>query len=98
MPQLLTDFVGIRTLGFTGSQGAGFTGSQGIQGDIGFTGSQGTAGASGGGTDRIFYENDQTMTANYTIPAAKNAMSTGPITINPGVIMTISAGARYVVI
>ena len=38
------------------------------------------------------------MTANYTIPANKNAMSTGPVTINSGVTVTVSSGSRYVVI
>jgi hypothetical protein len=52
----------------------------------------------GGGSDSLFYENGQTMTTNYTIPSTKNAMSTGPITINSGVTLTVDTGARYVVI
>lgn len=55
-------------------------------------------GATGGGADDIFIQNGQTVTTNYTIPADKNAMSTGPITINSGVTVTVSTGARYVVI
>ena len=55
-------------------------------------------GATGGGSDQVFVENDQVVTTNYTIPATKNAMSTGPITINSGVTVTVSSGARYVVI
>jgi len=55
-------------------------------------------GATGGGSDAVFVENDQAVTANYTIPATKNAMSTGPVTINSGVTVTVSSGARYVVI
>jgi hypothetical protein len=55
-------------------------------------------GATGGGADEIFIQNGQTVTTNYTIPADKNAMSTGPITINSGVTVTVSTGARYVVI
>lgn len=55
-------------------------------------------GATGGGTDQVFYQNDQVVTTNYTIPADKNAMSTGPVTINSGVTVTVSTGARYVVI
>ena len=55
-------------------------------------------GATGGGSDDIFIQNGQTVTTNYTIPADKNAMSTGPITINSGVTITVSTGARYVVI
>lgn len=55
-------------------------------------------GATGGGADAIFIENDQAITSNYTIPATKNAMSTGPITVNTGVTVTISSGSRWVVI
>jgi len=38
------------------------------------------------------------VTADYTIPADKNAMSTGPVTINSGVTVTVSSGSRYVII
>jgi len=55
-------------------------------------------GASGGGSDGVFYENDQTVTTNYTLTSNKNAMSTGPITINSGVTVTIPTGSRWVVI
>jgi hypothetical protein len=55
-------------------------------------------GATGGGGDAVFVENDQTVTTNYTIPANKNAMSTGPITVDTGVTVTVSSGSRYVVI
>jgi len=55
-------------------------------------------GATGGGADAVFIENDQTVTTNYTIPAAKNAMSTGPLTINSGVSVTVSSGSRWVII
>ena len=55
-------------------------------------------GATGGGGDAVFVENDQTVTTNYTIPANKNAMSTGPVTVDTGVTVTVSSGSRYVVI
>ena len=55
-------------------------------------------GATGAGTDDIFYENGQTVTSNYTITSGKNAMSTGPITINSGVSVTVPSGSRWVVI
>ena len=58
----------------------------------------GGGGATGGGSDEVFYENDQSVTANYTIVAAKNAMTTGPITVNAGVTVTIETGARWVVL
>lgn len=55
-------------------------------------------GATGGGADAVFIQNDQTVTTDYTIPADQNAMSTGPVTVNSGVTVTVSTGARYVVI
>lgn len=56
-------------------------------------------GATGGGANQAFYENDQSITASYTIGATKNAMTTGPITIVPievtgsisGTTLTVSA-------
>lgn len=55
-------------------------------------------GATGGGADEIFVENGQNVTVNYTLPSTRNAMSTGPITIDSGVTVTISSGARWVVL
>jgi hypothetical protein len=52
-------------------------------------------GAAGGGADRVFYENDQTVTSNYTITSGKNAVSAGPVTINAGVVVTIPAGSTW---
>jgi hypothetical protein len=43
-------------------------------------GAIGGTGATGGGLNQAFYENDQVVTTSYTIGATKNAMSTGPIT------------------
>lgn len=56
------------------------------------------AGATGGGTDQIFWENGQTVTTNYTITNNKNAMSAGPITINSGVTVTVGAGEVWTVV
>jgi hypothetical protein len=69
-----------------------------------FEGYNGTAwgavggGATGGGSDEIFIENGQEVTTNYTIPATRNAMTTGPIDILAGVTVTVSTGARWVII
>ena len=57
-----------------------------------------SAGATGGGSDQIFYENGQTVTTNYTITNGKNAMSAGPITINSGVTVTVGAGETYTIV
>ena len=55
-------------------------------------------GATGGGSDDIFIQNGQTVTTNYTITASKNAMSTGPITINSSITVTVPSGSRWVVL
>jgi hypothetical protein len=60
--------------------------------------SVGGGGATGGGTDEIFIENGQTVTTSYAIPALSNAMSTGPITINSGITVTIPTDSRWVVL
>jgi hypothetical protein len=39
-------------------------------------------GATGSAGNQVFYENDQVITANYTIPSNKNASTTGTITID----------------
>jgi len=57
-----------------------------------------SAGATGGGSDQIFYENGQNVTADYTITNGKNAMSAGPITINSGVTVTVGSGETYTVV
>ena len=61
--------------------------------------SWGTAGgASGGGTDQVFYEHDQTVTTNYSLGANKNAITAGPITINTGVTVTVPSTSNWVII
>ena len=42
--------------------------------------------------------NSATVTADYTIPAGSNAVSGGPITIDGGVTVTVSAGSVWTVI
>jgi hypothetical protein len=56
------------------------------------------AGATGGGADTVFVENSQIVTTSYTITAGKSAMSTGDITINSGVTVTVPTGSRYVIL
>ena len=55
-------------------------------------------GATGGGSDKVFYENDITITTNYTITTNKNAMSAGPVTINSGVTVTVPSGSVWSII
>jgi hypothetical protein len=67
----------------------------------GYTGSAWSSvggGATGGGSDAVFVQNGQTVTTSYSIPSGQNAMSTGPITVNSGVTVTIPSGSRWVVL
>lgn len=58
----------------------------------------------GGGTGQAFapsvpiYENTQTVSASYTITTGSSAMSTGPVTLSSGVVVTIPSGSRWVII
>ena len=58
------------------------------------------AGATGGNSNLngVFWENQQTVTHNYTIQNNYNAGSFGPITINSGITVTVGAGESWTVI
>jgi len=58
----------------------------------------GFGGASGSSGNAVFYENDINVTADYEITSGKNAMSAGPITIDPGITVTIPAGSVWTVV
>lgn len=55
-------------------------------------------GATGGGGDQVFYENELTVTTSYTLTTNRNAMSTGPITIDAGVTVTVPTNQRWVIL
>ena len=57
----------------------------------------GGAGATGGGTDEVFVETDQTVTTSYSITANKHAHTVSP-TINSGVTITVPSGAILVIL
>ena len=42
--------------------------------------------------------NSATVTSNYTIAAGDNGMSAGPVTVNSGVVVTVSSGSVWTVI
>jgi hypothetical protein len=55
-------------------------------------------GATGAGGDEVFVLNSQIITTSYAIPSGKNATSTGPLTVNGSVTITIPAGSRWVIL
>lgn len=58
----------------------------------------GSGGATGGGSDKIFWQNDQTITTNYTISSGQNAGTFGPVSINSGVTVTVPSGSTWTVV
>jgi hypothetical protein len=67
-----------------------------------FEGYDGTAWGSIGGGSNItafgLWENASVISANYTIGSGNNATSSGPITINSGITVTVPTGSRWVVL
>ena len=57
----------------------------------------GGAGATGGGTDEVFFESDQAVTTNYTLSSGKHAHTVSP-TINSGVTVFVPSGAILVIL
>lgn len=55
-------------------------------------------GATGGGGNQVFFENDQIVTVDYTIPSTKNAMTAGPVTIDTGITVTVDTGSTWTVV
>jgi hypothetical protein len=57
-------------------------------------------GGIGGGADAggAVYENKNSITENYTMTTDYNGESVSPLTIGPGVVITIPAGSRWVVL
>jgi hypothetical protein len=67
-------------------------------GDSGPQGPQGAGGAAGGGSDQVFYNNDQVVSTSYSIPSGKSSMAVGPVTVNSGVTVTIPTNSVWSII
>ena len=57
----------------------------------------GGAGATGGGTDEVFFESDTNVTQDYAITSGKNAHTVSPI-VNAGVTVTVPSGSLLVIL
>jgi hypothetical protein len=55
-------------------------------------------GATGGGGDQVFVQNQSIITTSYTLSTGFNAESVGPITVNSGATVTIPSGQRWVIL
>jgi hypothetical protein len=92
-------------VGTTGQQPTGAAGMLRFNSSTSlFEGYNGTAwgsiggGATGGGTDQIFYLNGQTVNTSYTIPNGQNAGTFGPVTIAGGAVVTVPSGSTWSVV
>lgn len=52
----------------------------------------------GGGTNKVFYENSITITENYTLTTDTNAVSAGPVIVGTGATITIPTGSVWTVV
>jgi hypothetical protein len=55
-------------------------------------------GATGGGSDTVFFENSLIVTQNYTIPSDKNAGTFGPITVADSITVTVPATSVWSIV
>ena len=55
-----------------------------------------TFGATGGGTDEVFYQNSTNVTTDFTV--SKSSVSAGEIIIDSGKTVTISSGNQWVIV
>ena len=90
-PTATTANVGMIRLNTTSGMFEGYNGEEWVGFAVG-------VGAVGGGEDKVFYENDTTVTQSYTLTTGRSAMSVGPITLEAGVVVTIPAGKRWVIL
>jgi hypothetical protein len=56
------------------------------------------AGATGGGTDQVFYENDVEVTTSYTISTDKNAGTFGPVSVDDGATVQVPSGSVWTIV
>jgi hypothetical protein len=72
--------------------------------NVAFEGYNGTSwgniggGATGGGTDQVFFQNGQTVNSSYSIPASTNAGTFGPVTISSSATVTIPSSSSWTVV
>jgi hypothetical protein len=70
---------------------AKFEGYNGAWGALG-------GGATGGGSDTVFFENSLIVTQNYTIPADKNAGTFGPISVADSITVTVPSTSVWSIV
>ena len=90
--QMADDAVGVDELSATGTASA----TTYLRGDNAW--STVSVPPDGGGTDKIFYENEQTVDSNYTVTANNNAMSAGIVTVASGITVTLTGTSVWTIV
>ena len=54
--------------------------------------------ANTGAINDVFWENAQTLSTSYSIPANKSAVTAGPVTLGSNVTITLGTNSRWVVV
>ena len=94
-------------VGLTGAAAAGSTtytlpAADGTTGQMLSTNGSGTLSwATGGGsniTAQGLWENNKTISSNYSITSGNNALSAGPITVASGVVVTVPSGSVWTIV
>ena len=57
-----------------------------------------SGGATGGGTNKVFFENDLIISEDYTVTIDKNAGTFGPVSIDSGATVVIPSGSVWSVV
>jgi hypothetical protein len=57
-----------------------------------------TASGGGGNTTNVGWENNATISQNYTITTNNNMVSAGPVTVDTGYSVTVPSGSRWVIV
>ena len=66
--------------------------------DVWLVSSATSAVPTGGGTNKIFYNNDVTVTVDYSIPPSQNSGTFGPVEIANGITVTIPDTSTWTVV
>jgi hypothetical protein len=78
--------------------GAGGFSNVTVGANLTFTAGTLAATASSPQIDNVFLENNQTITASYTVSTNKSSMTVGPITVPSGMNITVPNGSRLVIL
>lgn len=80
-----------------GTTDSAFTGGDKVELRI-TAGEMDTAVNGGAQANGVIYENQTTVTADYTLTTSTNGFSVGPITIDSGVSVTVPSGQRWLIL